>query len=386
MNTSRLTPQKRIADTILAELTPGAPPASTRDASEPPVSSGSGSLMRIRILPAPRDGAPAIDRGAEAERFERFECLERIGNGGEGAVWRAFDRDLGRHVAIKRAHSVDVERFAAEVRNAGALEHPAIVPVYDLGVDADARPYFIMRFVDGEPLSRVIERLAAGDGETHRLYCFERRVMIFRRLCEAVAFAHARGVLHCDIKPDNVMVGRFGEVFLTDWGIARSLSARGDRIICGTAEYMAPEQAMGHALDARTDVHGLAALVYELLALRPYIELTDATVVETILAIPAHRPRHPSDVESGVQPRVPMDLGWFVMQGLERDPGRRYPTVDAMLARLERRADGQVPVQCAQTLVKRSTSELVRLIERRPALLPLAFLVAIAAWSVALLR
>lgn len=312
-------------------------------------------------------------------------CVSSVSAEAARATCGERSTDLGRHVAIKRARSLDVERFAAEVQTAGELEHPAIVPVYDLGVDADARPYFIMRYVDGESLACVIERLAAGDAETHRVYCFERRMMIFQRLCEAVAFAHARGVLHFDIKPDNVMIGRYGEVFLTDWGIARSLSGGSATVVSGTLAYMAPEQSVGGPLDVRTDVHGLSSLLYELLALRPYIETT-GTLIATLRAIPVHCPTHPSEVSTSVQPRVPMDLGWFVMQGLARDPARRYPSVAAMLARLERRAEGRVPVQCAQTLVKRSTSELVRLVERRPLLLPIAVFATIVVWAVNALR
>ena len=339
------------------------------------------SLRRSALLPAHPRESPHPDSS------ERFLGIERIGEGGEADVWRAFDRDLGRMVAIKRAHRIDVNRFAAEVRTAGRLEHPGIVPVHDIGVDADGHPYFVMRLVEGESLERIIERLAAGEPDAHQFYCFEQRIQLFRRLCDAVAFAHARGVLHCDIKPANVLVGRHGEVFLTDWGIACATTAPASNQVAGTPAYMAPEQTVAGPLDARTDVHGLAALLYEWLTLRTYIPTESVSLVDVLRAIPAHRPAHPTDLVSPHQPRVPMDLGWFALRGLERDPARRYPSVDAMLERLERRAEGRVPIQCSQTFFKRLLGELIRLVERRPTALPIAIALGVIVYAVtALLR
>lgn len=341
------------------------------------------ALKRTAVLPPePSSGArpPTLDD-------ERFVFVAPLGVGGEGDVWRAYDRDFARFVAVKRAHVANRAKFAAEARTAGALEHPAIVPVYDVGDDADGNPYLVMRCVEGESLESIIERLADGDAATHASYCFERRTEIFRRLCEAVSFAHARGVIHCDIKPANVIVGAHGEVFLTDWGIARRLDAQGaGRLVSGTPAYMAPEQAAGGSVDVRADVHGLAALFYELLALRPYLDTEGRSMTELLGTIASHRPSHPSDVVTRVQPRVPMDLGWLVLDGLHRDPAKRYPSVDALLERLDRRAQGRVPIQCAQTLVKRSTGELVRTLERYPAVLPIAVFVAIVASVVAAIR
>lgn len=364
--------------------------AATIDAatSAAPRSTATLSLRReslFAVAPSPNqatDQASIDARGATATAAaERFVDVTPIARGGEGEVFRAYDRDLGRVVAIKRAHRIDLARFAVEVRIASALEHPSIVPIHDVGIDEEGRPYLIMRFVDGEPLSTILARLAAGDAETHETFCFERRMQLFRRLCEAVEFAHARGVIHCDIKPTNVLVGRFGEVFLTDWGIARSQHNRGNEPHAGTPEYMAPEQVAGGAIDARADVYGLCALLYELLTLRPYLER--GTIEETLRAVSTHAPMHPSDVRCEHQQRVPMDLGWFTLQGLEKDRERRYPSVAAMLARLDDRAEGRVPIQCSQTLLKRSLSETTRLFERRPAMLPvvvLALVVGVALW------
>src|SRR5262249_26554491 len=160
-------------------------------------------------------------------------------------------------------------RFVEEIRTIGRLEHPNIVPIHDVGVDERGDYYFVMKFVDGETLESIIDKLAAGDRAYHAKFGFERRVQIFLALLEAVRFAHTRGIVHRDIKPANVMVGAYGEVVLMDWGIAKSLhgdsvpeetprplvhasgSRRGTLFetqlgqLVGTPAYMSPEQARG---------------------------------------------------------------------------------------------------------------------------------------------
>lgn len=372
MQTQRLTRNDIGHDVTLEDTSPpeSSPPPSS---SGSPPSSSPPSMRRLSVLPS----------AALPLSSERFTFEARVGVGGEGEVWRVYDHDLGRRVAVKRAHRVDLHRFAGEVRTAGALEHPGIVPVHDVGVDDAGRPYFVMRFVDGESLEAIIARLAAGDRATHEHFCFERRIQIFRSLCEAVSFAHSRGILHGDIKPANVMVGRHGEVFLTDWGIARSIGGGPSGTIAGTPAYMSPEQAQAKALDQRSDVFSLSALLYELLTLSPYFD--DApfagSLADVLRAIPAHRPRFPSDVRSPHQPAVPMDLGWFVMAGLATDREKRMRSVEAMLERLDRRAQGRVPIQCTQTFLKRVMGESMRVVESHPALLPLAIAGGVAAYA-----
>jgi len=185
----------------------------------------------------------------------RYTLLRELGRGGMGVVYLAEDRDLGRQVALKVFHLDDVdpllrERLRQEARTLARLEHPNICPVYDLGTAADGRLFYVMKYVEGERLDRWAEAGARSLPEKLRL---------FERLCEAMAFAHARGTVHCDLKPQNVMVGSFGEVFVMDWGLARA-TGDAEPQIAGTPGYMAPEQGSA-AADPRADVYALGGIL-----------------------------------------------------------------------------------------------------------------------------
>jgi serine/threonine protein kinase len=164
----------------------------------------------------------------------RYQIVEQIGRGGMGVVYLAEDAELGRRVAIK------VLDDAREARVLAGLEHPGIVPVHDAGVLPDGRCYYAMKLVRGARLDEVLEKTAH----------LPDRLRIFQKICEPVAFAHARGVVHRDLKPANIMVGEFGEVLVMDWG------APG----VGTPEFMAPEQASGE-VDGRADVFALGKIL-----------------------------------------------------------------------------------------------------------------------------
>jgi len=219
------------------------------------------------------DGLPTVKA--------RYEIVCEIARGGVGVVYKARDVELGRDVALKVLHARHTralaERFVEEAQIGGQLQHPGIVPVYEVDLDAP-RPYFTMKLVDGRTLLALLhERDAPGDD----LAGFLR---IFERVCETLAYAHARGVVHRDLKPANVMVGAFGEVQVLDWGFAKVLRSDTPEQVTtvrtekdaqtsqagaalGTPAYMAPEQALGDvsALDERTDVFCLGAILTEIL-------------------------------------------------------------------------------------------------------------------------
>ena len=191
----------------------------------------------------------------------RYVVGELIGRGGMGSVYRATDTVLGRDVALK-VLSTEVEapvlarQLADEARVLAALDHPGIVAVHDVGVLADGRPFYVMRLVRGDRLGDRARTVTRGEA-----------LRLFLRVCEAVAFAHARGIVHRDLTPSNVMVGAFGEVLVLDWGLATSLSAATPTPIAGgTPGFMAPEQCLaGGVIDPRTDVFGLGAILGALL-------------------------------------------------------------------------------------------------------------------------
>jgi serine/threonine protein kinase len=208
----------------------------------------------------------------------RYEILDRIGEGGMGVVYLARDRELGREVALKVLRTPDPsaaerDRILREARILASLEHPGIAPVHDVGVLADGRVFYVMKCVRGERLDSFA-RTARSRTELLR---------VFRQVCDAVAFAHAAGVIHRDLKPQNVMLGAFGEVLVLDWGVAKlrghpidSTDASGTQptgentapgTVVGTPGYMAPEQLTGHsaAVDERADVFGLGGILCFLL-------------------------------------------------------------------------------------------------------------------------
>jgi len=175
----------------------------------------------------------------------RYRLLREIGRGGMGVVYEAEDLELRRQVAIKvlapeLTSQASAERMLAEARVIAQLEHPGIVPLHDAGTLPDSRVFYVMKNVRGRTL-----------GESDGL-------RTFLRVCEAVAFAHARGIVHCDLKPSNVMVGEFGEVLVMDWGVAKMI---GERAVAGTHGFMPPEQERGEPLDATADVYALGAML-----------------------------------------------------------------------------------------------------------------------------
>jgi serine/threonine-protein kinase len=229
----------------------------------------------------------------------RYEMRDRIGEGGMGEVYLCADHRVGRDIAMKvirpaRSGSEDARRrFIREARVQGQLEHPSVVPVYDLGKDANGSAYFTMRRVHGKTLEQVIDELFDGNAATHKEWTRHKLLTAFSSACLAVDFAHARGILHRDLKPDNVMLGDFGEVYVLDWGLAKTVEPGTEETeskravtpdpivgeaprtvfgtVMGTPGYMAPEQATRGevAIDARADVYAMGSILYELLAYEP---------------------------------------------------------------------------------------------------------------------
>jgi serine/threonine-protein kinase len=328
---------------------PGAADANTvRLASDEPVNS---RATRNERLP-PTVPSPAGELKTTAARFEDQGELAR---GGMGSVHRVFDHAILRTVAQKRLHDTvrplpgAAARFLEEARITGQLDHPNIVPVYDVGADeGGVVTSFTMKLVRGRTLTELAAEAHAAGLTGARI---EALLQVFLKVCDAVSFAHSRGVIHRDLKPDNVMVGSHGQVYLMDWGAAqlRGGARASDSHVnvpgpdaedasgvaperrptnFGTPVYMAPEQAQGRTtdIDERTDVFGLGAILYYILTARPPFA---APSVEEVIALARKgEVTPPQAVVPGV--RLPPGLCRIAMRALAADPTLRYHSVEAL--------------------------------------------------------
>ncbi len=296
-------------------------------------------LRRVALAPELPDG--------------RYELRDEIGRGGMGIVYGAFDTELQREVAVKIpagtvASSVEA-RLQREARVLARLEHPGIVPIHDSGRLADARLIYEMKLVRGETLREHLARVPT----------LAERLRIFERICEPVAFAHEAGIVHRDLKTENVMLGAFGEVLVMDWGLAALLDGDPDEsgTVAGTPGYMAPEQASGEHCrnDVRADVFGLGAILYLLLA---------GSDLDT---------GHDALSSVSRQRAVPKPLRSVCAMALDPRPEGRYPTVGRLAADIASYRAGEPVAAHRESLLER----VIRVVRayRVGILLVLAYLV-----------
>ncbi|QDV38710.1 serine/threonine-protein kinase [Tautonia plasticadhaerens] len=289
----------------------------------------------------------------------RYRVLRLHAQGGIGSVSVALDSELNRQVALKQIqepyadHPESRSRFVLEAEITGGLEHPGIVPVYSLGHDPNGRPFYAMRFVEGDSLKHAIARFHA-NADRHdpgrRILEFRQLLRRFLDICQAIAYAHSRGVLHRDMKPGNVMVGRFGETLVVDWGLAKVVGTPegsdeatlrppssvgvGQTVAgkaVGTPSYMSPEQADGRLdlLGPASDVYSLGATLYALLTGRPPVEDLDTpSILERVRRGDFPPPRL-------VNPDVPPALDALCLKAMALTPTDRYPSPLALAADLE---------------------------------------------------
>jgi tRNA A-37 threonylcarbamoyl transferase component Bud32 len=255
----------------------------------------------------------------------RYVVEELIATGGMATVWRARDEVLGRTVAVKVLRD-DLagdpefrERFRREAVAAARLSHPAIINIFDTGTDGRV-VFIVMEFFDGRTLAAV-----ARDGSPLHP---ERAVELVIPVLEGLGFAHARGVVHRDVKPANILVADDGRVKVTDFGIAKAVLAGRDLTttgnVLGTAQYLSPEQVQGSAVDARSDIYSLGAVLYELLTGRPPFDAENA--VATAMMRLTRNPVPPRDIRPG----IPRDVEAVALRALARRPEDRFPTAEAM--------------------------------------------------------
>ncbi|AGA31517.1 serine/threonine-protein kinase [Singulisphaera acidiphila] len=278
-----------------------------------------GITSRVLLRDETDAPAPLVGTGEESLTLGgqgRYQVLGEIARGGMGVVLKGRDPDLGRDVAMKVLHPGHadnpalVRRFIEEAQIGGQLQHPGILPVYELGLDAGQRPFFTMRLVKGRTLAAMLDERSA---PTHDLGHF---LAIFEQVCQTIAYAHARGVIHRDLKPSNIMVGTFGEVQVVDWGLSKVLGQGQERqpgeglpaatdepqvatvrttggglpsrsgAILGTPSYMSPEQAQGNTdgVDEQADVFALGAILCEIMTGQPPYHGSRSQILEDAVA------------------------------------------------------------------------------------------------------
>jgi serine/threonine protein kinase len=351
----------------------------------PSVEGQSSSLDKLGLVgkvslpqkkPRSNPSRPVIDANVVNQQAgQRLVITGEIARGGMGAVLRAADRDIRREIAVKymlEGHDPKKKvRFIEEAQITGQLEHPNIVPIHELGADAQGRLFFTMKLVHGRSLRETLDELRANSrATTPTLTWF---LNVFVNVCNALAYAHSRGVIHRDLKPGNVMVGDFGEVYVMDWGLAKVIPVDGGSTtvaiqssgqnsklvatnrgdvdehtvegeILGTPVYMSPEQAAGriHDIDARSDVYALGAILYEILTLRPPHE-NQGGYLPTVMKV----------IEGGIEPpqvrapdrarkgKIPPELAAIAMKALQNNRADRYPNVEALRHDIELFREGR---------------------------------------------
>lgn len=295
----------------------------------------------------------------------RYSNVREMARGSTAQLRSAFDTIIGRTVAIKSllpeqfGNQVERRRLLREARVTAQLQHPGTVPVYDIGDDDLWGVYFTMKRISGENLFEVLKRIARGDQRTIQAYPLSRRLEIVADTCQALAYAHARGVIHRDVKPENIWVGNFGEVVLLDWGVAKvwghpdendpisrsslptrrsedapdqwqTLTGHGQRP--GTPLYMSPEQVEGkRGIDERSDIFGVGVVLYEVLAVRE--PFRGANIDETFHNIKHTDVPPPGDIRPEVGITKEMDAA--VIKAIKKRPADRYQTIRELIGEIQ---------------------------------------------------
>ncbi len=292
------------------------------------------------------------------ETAERYRMLEPIAEGGEKSISRVYDACLGRSVAmarpVKRDAELEKEDFLREARLTAGLDHPNIVPIHNIGIDADGTPFFTMELLPGDSLKDIIDRLRKGDPDYRKKYPLDVLLGIFQKICDAIAYAHSRHVLHLDLKPENIRVGTFGEVFVCDWGLAKVMteppaSANIDTLdgdllndmdlsgtIKGTPGFMAPEQGHAGHCAAAMDIYALGSMLYMILTHELPVE--GSSTNEILEAMQAGKILPPHRRKPGM--RVPKSLAAVAMKALALKPELRYAEVTEVQSEVQRFLSG----------------------------------------------
>ena len=360
----KVSPQRRAAEELLQQLKPTLEMEAGRGAIT------INHYLSCRTSQNEEDFYPYTQPGTGFYTVENV-----VATGGMGAILRAYDNNLQRTVALKvmlnsaEASDGAIYSFVAEAQITGQLEHPNIVPLHDMGVAADGTVYYTMKLISGRTLREILKEIRDGAEETIEKYPLDKLLTIFQKVCDGMAYAHSCNVVHRDLKPDNIMVGEFGEVLVLDWGLAKVLTPEGDAHeaatdgdefsgglpagadgfatmagqVKGTPNYMAPEQAEGRVadIDNRTDVYALGGILYALLTLHPPV--TGANLDEILTRVTSSQIVPPLDYNKAEvknptglpaphcpEGRIPSALSAVAMKCMEYDKDDRYMFIEAL--------------------------------------------------------
>ena len=319
-------------------------------------------------------GTPSAQSESEdkASTLCEYTLVREIARGGMGQIYFGEDPKLKRNVAVKVSSVSECgedPRFSKEAEVLAQLAHPNIVPIHNIGVDAQGRPFYSMKLVKGRTLQVVLKQIRDGDAAAVKDYPTATLLTIFRKVCDAIMFAHSKGILRRDLKPENIMVGEYGEVLVMDWGLAKVLGEREEqgsvsRVndtgdygmtmeggVMGTPQYMSPEQATGMVaeLDERSDIYSLGGILYAILTLRPPI---DGTTLDEVLTKVKNGSISSMVIKRGKKGEanvgtpatmgmeVPEALQAVTMKAMATDRNKRYASVEGLAEDIEAYQNG----------------------------------------------
>ena len=338
----------------LYAATEGAPtPPTSTPVQRPPATNAHPATMveGDRSSPVRRPS----ERRVATQTVGRLRLGSELGRGGMGKVVEAFDPELQRKVAVKllldssKLSKKRLSRFVSEAQITAQLDHPNIVPVHEMGASPEGEVFFVMKRVRGRSMRDIFLALTVGDRATQRDWTRRRLLQALVQVCNALAYAHERGVIHRDLKPDNIMLGDFGEVYVMDWGVARVLGEEEERggegiqrmmtpgtldgATIGTPGYMSPEQGTGdlNALDGQSDVWSLGAILYEILTWQRAYD--NENMMSLVVEAATTRPMPPR--ERAPERQIPEEIAEVCLKALSLDKAERYRDVTALAAAIE---------------------------------------------------
>lgn len=329
-----------------------------------PSASSAGTVRNPTLHSTPLLSAEELSNTSELSAVmqprtgDKYRYRKMIGRGGMKLVLQVYDNDTMRDVAmallpdISTRSKLELGKFLREARITASLEHPNIVPVHDIGLDSAGSPYFTMKLLKGETLGTVLQKLDEGDETYLERYTLKNLMHIYIRICNAIAFAHSKGIVHLDLKPENVQLGDYGEVLVLDWGLARKIQVRkhgtapakapaktqkirkqgaseaAAEQADGTPGYMAPEQISGsrYSSSFRTDIYALGALLYTMITYKNPLHSTrlDDMLRDTLQGNIQRPSERASDKE------IPFGIEAVVLKAMSLNPDERYSSVDEL--------------------------------------------------------